>query len=269
MGEFHRKVFLSWWTPVADAVDAGIASPSFTRDTLLHPDTKFAGSREEAMYVATSIIAAGGDNIRMVMNTFMMAMISSPTALTCLQAELDAFYGTGESLRMPNCTDMSSLPYCAATVKELLRWRSIVPLQPQHHLTEPLEYDGYNFPAGTDFLINFTALQRNEWKDPDVFRPERFIDGVNEMNLVHNFWGFGAGRRICVGYKVAQLALFVAITRIAYCFDIVADGPFDDRQMNHQSLSEPFPVKIEPRSEAHSKLIREIAAEIEIAGYER
>jgi hypothetical protein len=64
MGDFHRSVFVSWWTPVAAAVIASIAFPSFTRDTLLHPDTKYQGIREEAMYLATSIMAAGSDNTR-------------------------------------------------------------------------------------------------------------------------------------------------------------------------------------------------------------
>jgi cytochrome P450 len=257
MGDFHRRVFIAWWDPVAAAVDSGIASPSFTRDTLLHPDTKYQGDREEAMYLATSVMAAGGDNTRMTMNTFMMAMISHPAAQKRLQAELDACCGT-EVLRLPTLSDMPSLPYCAAMVKEVLRWRPTVPIVPQHHLTSPLEYDGYIFPAGTDFVINNIALKFSDWQDQASFRPERYIDADHsEMNPIHKFWGFGGGRRICVGYRVAQQSLFIAFARTAYCFNILADGEFDDRKLNHQSLTEPFPVKIEPRSEAHCKLILE------------
>jgi cytochrome P450 len=258
MGEFHRNVFLAWWTPVAAAVDTGVASPSFTRDTLLHPDTMYKGDHEEAMYLATSVMAAGGDNERMTMNTFVMAMISYPTAQRKLQAELDECCGTSENLRLPTLSDMSSLPYCAAIIKEVLRWRPTVPLVPPHYLTSSLEYDGYSFPPGTNFLINNIALQYPGWQaDRDIFCPERFIDGGNETNPIHKFWGFGGGRRICVGYRVAQQSLFVAFSRTAYCFNITADGEFDDQKLNHQSLTEPFPVKIEPRSEAHRRLILE------------
>lgn len=257
MGEVHRSVFLAWWTPVAAAIDAGTASPSFTRDTLLHPDTKYKGTREEAMYLATSVMAAGGDNTRMTMNVFIAAMISYPNALRRLQAELDACCGTGENMRLPTLSDMSSLPYCAAMVKEVLRWRPTVPVVGQHHLTSPLEYEGYHFPAGTDFLINNVGLRYSEWDDQDTFRPERFIDNGNETNPIHKFWGFGGGRRICVGYRVAQQSLFISYTRIAYCFNIKADGEFDDHKLNHTSLTEPFPVKIEPRSDAHRRFILE------------
>jgi cytochrome P450 len=256
-GAFHRHIIEKWWVPVEEAVHAGTATPSFVRDTLLHPDTNYKGDREDAMYLANSIMSAGGDNTRMTLNTFLMAMISNPHALTRLQEELDACCGTDDgNLRLPNFSDISSLPFCAAMVKEVLRWRPTVPLAPQHHLTEPLAYEGYLFPPGTDFLINNMALKSSDWDDLDKFRPERYIDG-NETNPTHQFLGFGGGRRICAGYRVAQQSLFVAYARIAYCFDIVADGDgkVDDKKLNHQSLTEPFPVKITPRSKAHENLI--------------
>ena len=144
-----------------------------------------------------------------------------------------------------------------------------IPLVPLHRLTMPLEYGGYIFPPGTDFLINNVALRTPEWKqDIWEFRVERYIDGAgNEANPIHKFWGFGGGRRICAGYKFAQQSLFVAYARIAYCFDISADGDFDDRTLNHQSLDEPFPVKLEPRSDAHRSLILDEEAKIRTSCY--
>ena len=266
MCESHRKFFLSWWTPVADAVDAGTAPPSFTRDTLLHPETKYRGDREEAMYLALSNMGAGSDTARIMMSTFMMAMISHPAALSRLQTDLDACCNSSGELRLPSLTDMPSLPFCAATVKEVLRWRPIVPLNPPHELTSPLEYDGYRFPPGTSFLINNIALQDLRWQDGDKFCPERFIDNGNEMDPTTGLWAFGGGRRICPGYRVAQQALFVAFARIAYCFNIVADGEFDDQQLNRSILGEPFPVRIEPRSEAHCKLIQTEEAKTKESG---
>ena len=263
MGAYHRSVLAAWWEPIEVAIHKGTASPSFARDTLLHPETKYRGDREEAMYLATSVISAGGDNTRMTLNTFVMAMVSHPQALRRLQAELDTCCGTApESLRLPTLADMPSLRYCAALVKEVLRWRPTVPLVPQHHLTAPLAYDGYLFPPGTDFLINNAALQDSKWDDLECFRPERFVEDGNEANPIHRFWGFGGGRRICVGYRVAQTALFVAYARIAYCFNVVSDGEIDDRKLNHQSLAEPFPVKITARSNAHRQLILEAEASI-------
>lgn len=264
MGASHRRVIMDWWTPVAARVSAGIASPSFVRDTLLHPETKYQGDREEAMYLANSIMSAGGDNTRMALNTFFMAMISYPQAFDRLQNELDKHCCIDGKLALPTLQDMPSLPYCTAIVKEVLRWRPTVPVSPPHHLTETLSFDEYVFPPGTDFVINNIALhQDSTWKEADKFRPERYMDG-NESNPTHNFWGFGGGRRICVGYRVAQQSLFVAFARMAFCFRITADGEFNDWDLKPRSLTEPFPVKLEPRSEAHRRLILEEAVSCNI-----
>ncbi|KAI1648147.1 cytochrome P450 [Daldinia loculata] len=261
MGAFHHHVFQEWWEPIRTAVGNGSAPASFVRDVLLHPDIKFAGSDEEAMYLATSVMAAGGDNTRMSINTFIMAMISRPGAQKRAQAEVDRVCTDGKTLRLPQMTDLPEMPYIAAMIKEVLRWRPTVPVIPPHQLTEDLDFDGYRIPAGTSFLINSIALS-NEFEDPNEFQPERWIDG-SESNATANFWGFGGGRRICVGWKVAQQALFLAFARLIYCFDLTPNGPIDDRKLNHQTVDEPFPVKATIRSAEHALLIEREASKYE------
>ncbi|KAI2610578.1 cytochrome P450 [Hypoxylon sp. NC1633] len=261
MGSYHRHVIQQWWDPIRTAVSNGSAPPSFVRDVLLHPDIRYTGSNEEAMYLATSILSAGGDNTRMTINTFIMAMISRPGAQERAKAEIDGVCTHGKSLRLPQMTDLPEMPYIASMIKETIRWRPTVPIVPPHQLTEDLEFDGYHIPAGTSFLINTIALS-NEFDDADEFQPERWIDG-SEMNATANFWGFGGGRRICVGWKVAQQALFIAFARLIYCFDLIPNGPINDRMLNHQALLEPFPVKATVRSAEHARLIEDEASKYE------
>ncbi|GMF76985.1 unnamed protein product [Aspergillus oryzae] len=225
MGDFHHSVFKSWWDPIRDAVRQGTANPGFVRDTLLHPDMRYKGTEEEAMYLATSVIAAGSDNTRMALNTFIMAMISHPETMARARQQLDAVcINEDGTLRLPGMADFDRLPYLAAMVKEVLRWRPTTPVTPQHQLTEDLEYEGYRFPKGTCFVVNGIALGQ-VCDNPDQFDPSRWLDG-NEGNIVHNLWAFGGGRRICVGYRVAQQALYVAIARIIFCFDLCAVSVF-------------------------------------------
>ncbi|KAI1477936.1 cytochrome P450 [Daldinia eschscholtzii] len=261
MGAFHRRVFQEWWDPVRTAVKNGSAPPSFVRDVLLHPEIRFTGDDEEAMYLATSVMAAGGDNTRMSINTFVMAMISRPGAQERARREVDRVCTDGATLRLPQMTDLPAMPYIAAMIKEVLRWRPTVPIIPPHQLTEDLEFDGYHIPAGTSFLINSIALS-HEFENPNAFQPERWIDG-SESNATANFWGFGGGRRICVGWKVAQQALFLAFARLIYCFDLTPNGPIDDRKLNHQTVEEPFPVKATVRSAEHAALIEQEASKYE------
>ncbi|KAF2231527.1 cytochrome P450 [Viridothelium virens] len=261
MGSFHRHVFQEWWKPIKAAVSNGAAPPSFVRDVLLHPDIRYSGDDEEAMYLATSVMAAGGDNTRMTMNTFLMAMLSHPEAQTRAREEIDRVCTVDQSIRLPRMSDLSEMPYVAAMIKEVLRWRPTVPIVPPHQLTENLEIDGYFIPAGTCFLINSIALSK-EFDNAQEFQPERWIDG-SETRTTANFWGFGGGRRVCVGWKVAEQALFIAYARLLYCFELSPDGLIDDTRLNHQVIGEPFPVKATIRSARHASLIEEEASKYE------
>ncbi|KAI0147954.1 hypothetical protein F4776DRAFT_673263 [Hypoxylon sp. NC0597] len=86
-----------------------------------------------------------------------------------------------------------------------------------HEPTADGEFDEYNTPAGICFLINALELAK-QFDHSNDFLPERWIDGTKRIDIA-NFWGFGGDRRICVGWRVAQQALFLASAHILYCFD--------------------------------------------------
>ncbi|KAI0871067.1 cytochrome P450 [Hypoxylon argillaceum] len=265
VGAFHRRVFQDWWDPIRTAVVQGEAPPSFVRDVLLHPDTRYGGDDEEAMYLATSVMAAGGDNTRMTINVFIMAMITNLEAQVRAREEVDRVCTSadGQSLRLPKMSDMPEMPYVNAMIKEVLRWRPTVPIIPPHQLTENLEFDGYFIPAGTCFLINSIGLS-SEFPNAHKFQPERWMQSsAPGADKIPNFWGFGGGRRICVGWKVAEQALFIAFSRLVYCFELSPDGPVDNTNLNHQTLNMPFPVKARVRSPGHAALIEGEAVKYE------
>ena len=220
MGSFHRHVFQEWWKPIKAAVSSGSAPPSWVRDVLLHPDAKYSGDDEEAMYLATSVLAAGSDNVRMAMNVFVMAMATRPEVQSRARQEIDRVCTDGDTLRLPQLSDLSAMPYVAAMTKEVLRWRPTVQLVPQHQLTEHLEFEGHFIPAGTSFMINSVGLS-SKFDNGHDFQPERWIKSPG-VDKTPNFWGFGGGRRICVGRLVADQALFIAYARLLYCFELNA-----------------------------------------------
>lgn len=231
MGAHHQSVFQSWWHPVKAAIAAGTAPPSFVRDTLLHPDTKFKGTDDEAMYVAMSVIGAGSDNPRLTLNTFVMSALVNRPAHALARAEVDAVCGSvnGKQMRLPTLQDMDTMPYTLALIKEILRWRPVMPVIPPHELTRDLDYAGYRLPVGTNFVINFAACGRSaewddgEWGDSETFDPRRWLkDGKVDGGLLGGLWQFGGGRRLCVGYKIAQMELWVAVARMVFCFDYEA-----------------------------------------------
>ena len=162
-------------------------------------------------------------NVRMSTNIFVLAAICFPEAIHSARDEVDRICGA-HAERLPSLDDMPNMPYVTALIKECLRWRPTVPLIPQHHLTQDLAFESYRFPAGTDFVINSPAVC-TECADPNLFRPERWLEdpsGGGVENINHDLWQFGGGRRVCVGYKIAQQLLFLAYARLVYCFEFSA-----------------------------------------------
>lgn len=280
-GDWMYDIYCSWWIPVRQQVEDGTAPPSFVRDVLLHPDTKYTGNDQDAMYVAMQLIEAGSDTTREALNIFVMAAITHPNMFKKARREIDRVCGS-KAERLPLLSDMDELGYICAVAKELLRWRPIFQLTPDHTSTADFDFEQYHFPAGVGFVINEIAVG-NECEDPDSFKPERWLDG-HEKDIAHGLWQFGGGRRICVGYRLAQRSLFLNIARLVYCFDyaavstayhsvdVEANGRFQDGEvnseiLNHHKTDEPFPVKVTVRSAEHERLIVEEAARCDVLQY--
>ncbi|THH16031.1 hypothetical protein EW146_g4550 [Bondarzewia mesenterica] len=155
------------------------------------------------------------------LETFFLAMVSHPEAQKKAQAEIDAVIGND---RLPNFDDENSLPYVNAVVKEVLRWRPVVPLVPAdlagvpHRVISDDVYKGYHIPAGSIVIGNVRAMLHDELTFPeaDKFKPERFLDTSIKFPEV----AFGFGRRVCPGRYMARGSIWIAIASILATLDI-------------------------------------------------
>jgi len=224
IGQMTFDTYQAYWAPVRQAIEDGSAAPSFARDVLTGKEAKFSGSDEEAMYLAIQLIEAGSDTTRAALNIFVMAAICHPETAAKARQEVDLICGANAE-HLPDFADEKQMPYVCALIKELMRWRPIFIWSPEHTSSQDLEFEGYHFPAGTGFLINHSAICSNpdDYHDPAAFKPERWLDG-HESDVLHGLWAFGGGRRVCVGYRLAQKSLFINIARLVYCYDFEAVG---------------------------------------------
>jgi cytochrome P450 len=76
---------------------------------------------------------------------FFMAMALHPAVQKRIQDEIDRVVGTD---RLPTFEDRPSLPLVDAVVREILRWRPVVPLAIPHTAIKDDVYKGYFIPKG-------------------------------------------------------------------------------------------------------------------------
>ena len=168
-----------------------------------------------------------------------------------LQAEVDAVIGFN---RHPSIFDRNQMPYTVATIYELLRYASLIPTLPRAALvTETL--GGYTIPAGTYILPYYPAVHhdQNFWGDPEVFRPERFLNESGNLKpadhpIRKHLLVFGAGPRACVGEQFALKRLFIFTASLMQNFDLHPEQenltPCDYNSYENGSILHHKPYKV-------------------------
>ncbi|CAG7733921.1 unnamed protein product [Allacma fusca] len=92
---------------------------------------------------------------------------------------------------------------------------------------------GVGIKKNSLIVFNFFGnhIDPDKWKDPDIFKPERFLDG--DQNFVKpELFTFGYGRRSCIGEHVARSQLFIFLTSILQSFNILPQKKLDNLRGN-------------------------------------
>lgn len=205
---------------------------------------------EEACYLSGSLFGAGSDTSSSALAIFVMAMITHPDVVKKAQTELDKVIG---SQRLPTFQDQDDLPYLRALCQEVHRWRPVSSGGFQHQLTEDVTYKDYVLPKGSAIVGNHWSIHLDpaEYPEPDVFKPERFLDEEGQVRgTAHSPKGhfqFGFGRRACVGLNVAERSVYINAAIMLWAFDFRApDGRVDlvdTLAFTNSANSHPLPFK--------------------------
>ena len=68
------------------------------------------------------------------------------------------------------------------------------------------------------------ATDPEVWEQPEEFRPERFLTEEGKLHKPKHFMPFGAGQRMCLGDKIAEMELQLFFTSLLHVFDIENPG---------------------------------------------
>eukprot|EP00058_Branchiostoma_floridae_P025885 XP_002611375.1 hypothetical protein BRAFLDRAFT_58005 [Branchiostoma floridae] len=178
-------------------------------------------TEENVMHITHNIFFAGMETTTNTLLWSLLYMTLNPGVQKKVQQELDAVIG--ESL--PALSHRPQLPYVNACLQEVMRIRTLLPLNVPHATTQEVKVQGFDIPKGIKVFPNLYSVHMDPayWPDPDRFDPERFLDAEgNVIDKPESFLPFSGGRRVCIGEKLARMELFLFFSTLLQSFTFKA-----------------------------------------------
>lgn len=117
---------------------------------------------------------------------------------------------------------MKTVAYFDCVIKETLRLYPILP-DALKQCTEDVQFGNIFLPAYTTIgtTIHASHMHKKNFEDPEVFDPNRFIDGITaKERSPYSYQPFSAGLRNCIGQKFALLEMKTILIEILREYEI-------------------------------------------------
>jgi cytochrome P450 len=165
------------------------------------------GLRDELL----NLLVAGYESTATALAWTFALIAHHPETKERLQREIENVVGD----RPPELADLDRMPYLQAVFTEALR------LHPpswgiMRATTRSCPLRDVRLPKGSCLLASQYMIHRNRrwFADPDVFRPQRWLDSGGPPVPRFAYFPFGAGRRACPGQLMARMTAGMMIARV-------------------------------------------------------
>jgi cytochrome P450 len=175
-----RDNYLRTWVKEHAATLDKSAPRDFLDKMLMEKET-VGLTDDDIVIILWDIMAGGIDTTATSIEWLIYLLIEHPEVQKKAQAELQAVCGDGRLPTYEDCKDR--LPYVNAVILETFRHKHFAPFGIPHNTLEEVEIGGYTVPKDTQLMLNIYSLHHDPryWKDPEVFRPERFLEEEKEL----------------------------------------------------------------------------------------
>jgi cytochrome P450 len=181
-----------------------------------------------------TMLFAGYDTSSITLTyAFYLMALHPDVAIRCRQEVLSAIGSTAYA----SYDDVTTqLPFCTAVINETLRLYPPAPVTVRY--TEaPVELmPGVVVPAGSTLYLPIWWIHRSpgNFEQPDIFRPERFLERKHHR---YAFIPFSGGARDCVGRR------FAMIEAVAVFAHVIRRVDFEARSNHHVQVQAVGPVQ--------------------------
>lgn len=235
----HVRLWSAWGTltkSIRGMIAARRAAPGQHHDMLeniLAAADESDGARltdKEVEDTMIGLLIAGHETTATLLTWTLYLLAEHPDAEAALHRELDGVLGGREV----SSADLPRLLYVDAVIRESMR---LYP--PAWALTRRAlagaNLGGYAIDEGAHVFMSPYLAQRDArfYDDPDTFRPERWLDGLEKRIPRYAYFPFGGGSHICTGQFFAwiEAQTLLAVLCARWLFVRANDAPVRPRPL--------------------------------------
>jgi cytochrome P450 len=173
--------------------------------------------RDEAM----TLFLAGHETTALALSWAGYLLATNPAVMTRLRTELT----TVLQGRPPTLADLPQLPYTGLVLKETMRIYPPAWTLSTRSASQTTTVGGFQVRQGDLVMLSPWVTHRDpRWfAEPELFRPERWEDGLEQRLPRFAYFPFGGGQRLCIGQSFAMMeaTLILALLCQRYEFSLL------------------------------------------------
>ncbi|XP_046376785.1 cytochrome P450 2H2-like [Haliotis rufescens] len=167
--------------------------------------------------IVADLLIAGSEPTAVAIQWGILYFIAYPDVQDRVYQEIKQNVGLH---RVPNMSDMESLPYVQATISEVLRCVNVNPYGARRFASRDVMFRGYLIPEDTMIVpvLESALFDQEHWDNPEEFKPERFLNEEGHF-VKHKQWiPFSIGQSSCLGEQLATLEMFLFLSAMIQQF---------------------------------------------------